>query len=109
MAGETGTVKTREYCDADARPVGILVADTLGQFNLAHVSPEQRDVFLGPFRHARSTDEAHRTAIREAIGAEWVTIAESDGEIIGLLRGRAGRLQSLFVRGDHQRSGIGRR
>ena len=43
------------------------------------------------FRHARSLDPAHRAAI------------------VGVLRGRADKLQSLFVRADHHRRGIGRR
>ncbi len=38
-----------------------------------------------------------------------VFVAEEDGEIVGALRGRKDRLQSLFVRGDHHRHGIGRR
>ena len=36
-------------------------------------------------------------------------MAEDDGQIVGVLRGRPDKLQSLFVRGDHQRSGIGSR
>ena len=102
-------VTIRPYSRADAVAVGVLVADTFGRFNLASVAPEERDAFLGPFRHARSTDQAHRTAIHEVIRAEWVIVAQSVGEIVGLLRGKPGRLQSLFVRGDHQREGIGRR
>ncbi|MCJ7726475.1 MAG: GNAT family N-acetyltransferase [Acidimicrobiia bacterium] len=33
--------------------------------------------------------------------------AETGSEVIGVLRGRRGRLQSLFVSGDHQRLGVG--
>ena len=38
-----------------------------------------------------------------------VYVAEEDGEVVGVLRGRKGRLASLFVRGDRHRQGIGRR
>jgi putative acetyltransferase len=38
-----------------------------------------------------------------------VFVAEDNGEIVGVLRGRIDKLASLFVRGDHQRQGIGRR
>ena len=36
-------------------------------------------------------------------------VAEDDGKIVGVLRGRRERLASLFVSGDHQRQGIGRK
>jgi GNAT superfamily N-acetyltransferase len=38
-----------------------------------------------------------------------VFVAEDEGGIVGVLRGRPGRLQSLFVSGSHHRRGIGRR
>jgi GNAT superfamily N-acetyltransferase len=38
-----------------------------------------------------------------------VFVAEDEGEIVGVLRGRKDRLASLFVRGDRHRQGIGRR
>jgi GNAT superfamily N-acetyltransferase len=37
-----------------------------------------------------------------------VFVAEMDGGIVGVLRGRDDKLQSLFVRGDFHRRGIGR-
>jgi predicted N-acetyltransferase YhbS len=43
------------------------------------------------------------------IRAPTVFVAEEDGEIVGVLRGRKERLASLFVREDHHRQGIGRR
>ena len=38
-----------------------------------------------------------------------VFVAEDGREIVGVLRGRKGRLAGLFVREDHHRQGIGRR
>ena len=38
-----------------------------------------------------------------------VFVADDAGEIIGVLRERSDRLQSLFVRGDRHREGIGKR
>ena len=38
-----------------------------------------------------------------------VFVAEDDGEIVGVLRGKPDKLQSLFVRKDHHRQGIGRK
>ncbi|MHB9034178.1 MAG: GNAT family N-acetyltransferase [Anaerolineae bacterium] len=40
--------------------------------------------------------------------SQVVLVAKDSSEIVGVLRGRSGRLGSLFVRSDHQRRGIGR-
>ena len=102
-------ISIRDYCESDAESVGRLIADTYAAFNLAHVSPEERDLFLGPFRHARSSERAHQEAIARVIRASMVLVAEADGQVVGVLRGRKDKLQSLFVRGDHHRQGIGGR
>jgi predicted N-acetyltransferase YhbS len=101
-------ITIREYHESDAVPVGILIADTYGAFNLSHASPEEQKAFLGPFQHARSTEKAHREAIAEVIHAAMVFVAEKDGEVVGVLRGKTEKLQSLFVSGAHHRQGIGR-
>jgi GNAT superfamily N-acetyltransferase len=101
-------ITIRPYHDTDAECVGRLIADTYGEFNLAFASPEERDKLLGPFRYARSSNRAHRQAIARVIWSEMVFVAEDDGQIVGVLRGREERLGSLFVRGDHHRRGIGR-
>jgi GNAT superfamily N-acetyltransferase len=102
-------IAIRDYRESDAASVGRLIADTFGEFNLSYASPEDRDRLLGPFRHARSTERSHREAIAEVIRADMVFVAEDGEEIVGVLRGRPDKLQSLFVRKDHHRQGIGRR
>jgi len=102
-------ITIRDYDTRDAEPVGRLIADTFGAFNLSFAPPEERAPYLGPFRHARSPDPAHRAAIARVIAADVVLVAQDGDEIVGVLRGRADKLQSLFVRADHQRQGIGRR
>ncbi len=99
----------RRYRESDAESVGRLIADTYGEFNLSSIPLEERDPFLGPFRYVRSADRMHRRAIIEIVKAPMVYVAEDDGEIVGVLRGREERLASLFVRGDKHRLGIGRR
>jgi putative acetyltransferase len=99
----------RPYSESDAPGVGRLIADTFGEFNLAYASPEERDLLLGPFLYARSQEPAHQAAIAEALRAEMVYVAQDEAELVGVLRGRPDKLQSLFVRADHQRQGIGRR
>jgi GNAT superfamily N-acetyltransferase len=102
-------ITIRHYRESDAESVGRLIADTFGEFNLSYASPDERDRLLGPFRYARSPEESHRQAIARTIRADLVFVAEDDGEILGVLRGRQDKLQSLFVRGDRHRQGIGRR
>jgi predicted N-acetyltransferase YhbS len=101
-------ITIRLYRETDAESVGRLIADTYGEFNLSFASPEERGKLLGPFRYARSSDSGHREAIAHAIRSELVLVAEDEGQIVGVLRGKRERLGSLFVRGDHHRQGIGR-
>jgi GNAT superfamily N-acetyltransferase len=88
--------------------VGRLIADTFTKYNLGFVPANELPLFLGPFRHAGSSDAAHKVAIAEVIRARVVLVADNGTEIIGVLRGRTDRLQSLFVRGDKHGNGIGR-
>ncbi len=102
-------ITIRNYREVDAKSVGKLIADTYGEFNLSFAPPQERAAFLGPFQYARSPEKTHQEAIARVIRAERVFVAEKDGEIVGVLRGRKEKLQSLFVRGDLHRQGIGRK
>lgn len=102
-------ITIRDYDENDAPSVGQLIADTYSKYNLNFLPMEERDPFLGPFQHAGSPDKAHQEAIARVIRSEMVFVAEDDGEIVGVLRGRKERLASLFVRGDRHRQGIGRK
>jgi GNAT superfamily N-acetyltransferase len=109
----------RRYRESDAPSAGRLIATTFSEFNLSFASPEERDQLLGPFRHADSSEEAHQEAIATAIRSEMVFVAvdtseahgagKGEGKLVGILRGRMGRLASLFVQRDYHRQGIGRR
>ena len=102
-------VTIRDYERRDAAQVGVLIADTFRTFNLDYASPEEQDLLLGPFRHARSADPAHREAVAGLIEAPMVFVAEDEGRIVGVLRGSTGRLHSLFVAASRHGQGIGRR
>jgi predicted N-acetyltransferase YhbS len=102
-------ITIRPYRESDARSVGQLIADTYAEFNLSFASPEDRALLLGPFQHAHSPDKAHQEAIARTIRSEMVFVAEEEGEVVGVLRGRWERLASLFVRADRHRQGVGRR
>ncbi|MBN2389700.1 MAG: GNAT family N-acetyltransferase [Anaerolineae bacterium] len=101
-------ITIRDYREDDAPSVGQLIAATFGEFNLDYASPQERALLLGPFQHAASQEPAHQAAIAEAIEADMVFVAEDAGEIVGVLRGRPDKLQSLFVGKDYHRQGIGR-
>lgn len=95
--------------ESDSRPAGMLIAETYRKFNLGFAPPEEQEKLLGPFRFAGSDEPKHREAIKIVLRTEIIYVAEDAGEIVGVLRCRPGRLQSLFVREDHHRQGIGRK
>ena len=102
------TIRDYHHRD-DAQSIGRLIADTYSKYNLDFLPPEKRGPFLGPFQHAYSPDPKHQEAIANVVASEMLFVAEQDGEIVGVLRGRKERLASLFVRGDRHRQGIGRK
>jgi GNAT superfamily N-acetyltransferase len=93
----------------DAQAVGVVIAETYRKFNLGFASPEEQEKLLGPFRHAVSADPVLQEAITGVLRTEMVFVAVADNQIVGVLRCKPGRLQSLFVREDHHHQGIGRR
>jgi GNAT superfamily N-acetyltransferase len=101
-------ITIREYTEQDAESVGKVIADTYSKFNLSYLPPEELNLFLGPFQHANSLEKSNQEAIANMIWSEWVFVAEDEGKIVGVLRGRKERLGSLFVKGNHHRQGIGR-
>ena len=103
------TMLIREYDEKDACEIGRLIADTYREFNLSFASPEELKLFLGPFQYAYSSDPAHQAAIAGVVWSEMGYVAEINGEIAGVLRGRKERLASLFVRKDFHHQGVGRR
>ena len=102
-------IKIRDYQEDDAGQVGILIADTYTEFNLGFASTEELPLLLGPFQHARSSDQDHQKQIVDTIQSEIVLVAEDGSKIVGVLRGRKERLASLFVHKDYHRRGIGQK
>ena len=87
----------RSFRAPDARQVGVLIADTFGEFNLNYASSEDRQLLLGPFRYARSDDPEHQAVIAQIIQAAIMLVADDGGRIVGVLRGRSDRLQSCLL------------
>ena len=98
----------RSYRAEDAPEVGRLIASTYREFNLSHADPEEQDRLLGPFRHADSEDPKHQEAIASILASQMLYVAEVDGILAGVLRGREGVLASLFVGKAFHRQGVGR-
>ena len=101
-------MKIRLYREKDAAEVGRLIASTYREFNLSHADPQEQDRLLGPFRHADSEDPKHQEAIASILASPMLYVAELDGILAGVLRGREGVLASLFVGKAFHRQGIGR-
>ncbi len=93
----------------DAQAAGVVIAETYRKFNLGFASPEEQEKLLGPFRYAGSSDPVLQEAITRVLKTEMIFVAEAGSQIVGVLRCKPGRLQSLFVRQDHHHQGIGRR
>jgi GNAT superfamily N-acetyltransferase len=102
-------VTIRNYNEEDASSVGILIADTYSEFNLDFADPAELKRLLGPFHYTRSQDPVHQQAIVDILQSGMMYVAEVEGEIVGVLRGREGRLASLFVDKRYHRQRIGRR
>lgn len=103
-------VTIRNYDEkTDAQKVGMLIAETYRAYNLDFASPDEQLKLLGPFRYAGSTDPVQQEAITRVLRTDMIFVAEDGDQIVGVLRCKPGRLQSLFVRGDHHHQGIGRK
>jgi GNAT superfamily N-acetyltransferase len=103
-------INIRDYAEpSDTLQVGQLIADTFSEYNLSFTTTEERKLYLGPFQYAGSPLPDHQEAIAQVIRASMVFVAEVEGNIVGVLRGRKDRLQSLFVLGDYHKRGVGRR
>ena len=96
----------RAYTSNDALQVGRLIKDTYSQLNLSFLPARDQDPFLGPFQYASNPDPAQLEAIHGVIQSEIVILAEDTEKIVGVIRGRIGRLGSLFVHHDFHRQGI---
>jgi len=98
----------REARDEDYASIACLIADVYSRYNLDFLAEPEREPFLGPFSYAGSTDAGHREALRRTIWSPTLLVADRDGSVVGVLRGRPERLASLFVHSAHHRRGIGR-
>lgn len=106
---QSSQVIIRSYQKRDSHQVGRLIAATYREINLSSIPEDEVGAYLGPFQFAWSPEKNHQEAIEEIIQSEIVLVAETEGEIVGVLRGRPVRLGSLFVRKENHRQGIGRR
>jgi putative acetyltransferase len=98
----------RDYQKDDALEVGLLIKNTYSEFNLDFLEKDQLAAFLGPFAFVGDGNPAHHQALQDVIWSQFVYLAEVDGVIAGVLRGRMDRLGSLFVDREYHHQGIGR-
>ena len=98
----------RDYQKDDAFAVGLLIKKTYSEFDLDFLEKEQLPAYLGPFAFAGDGNPGHQQALQAVIWSQFVYLAEINGTIAGVLRGRMDRLGSLFVAWEHHQQGIGR-
>lgn len=98
----------RDYRKDDTPEVGLLIKKTYSEFNLDFLEKEQLPAYLGPFAFAGDGDPVHQQVIDRMIQSQFVYLAEVEGVIAGVLRGRMDRLGSLFVAKEFHRQGIAR-
>lgn len=98
----------RSFNEQDAPQVGRLIADTYKKYNLSFTTSENQQKMLGPFKHAFSDQPEHQKAIENILRAPFILVAETEDQIVGVLRGRKERLASLFVHEKYHNQGIGR-
>lgn len=102
-------ITIRPYRESDAVQAGCLIADVYRKFNLGFIPDAEVAPYLGPFYYAYSEEVEHKKGIINILKTQWLWVAVSqNNEIVGVLRGKPERLQSLFVREDHHGQGIGR-
>ena len=99
-------IAVRDYTVDDAPAVGMLIKSTYSEFNLDFLTAEERGPYLGPFAHADDPSPDQLEDLKNVIWSEIVLVAENRDRIVGVLRGRPGRLGSLFVAKDQHRKGI---
>jgi hypothetical protein len=90
-------ITIRRYREDDAETVGRLIAETYTRHNLDFLPTGATAQFLASFQHAGSDQRSHRVAIAEAIRAATVLVAEEDGEMVGVLRGRADKSEAESI------------
>ncbi len=99
-------ITLRKFRKADTQVVALLVMSTYRQFNSTeyvskHAIKEYLD-YYDPRKNAikQLYENFQRTPI--------FYVAVDDNRIIGMIRGRPGRISNLFVDGEHHKKGVGR-
>jgi len=91
-------IRLRSYREQDSVAVGILIAEILSKNILDSIPENEKPAYMGPFYNAHSTDSSHQQQVAMFIQDTFVFVAEDeDGKIVGVLRGRPGRLHGLYV------------
>lgn len=102
-------IEIRKYTKEDSMQIGQLILEIYRDFNLDFAKPKQQKELLGPFYYAHSNKKEHIEKIAETIQAKILLVALYRDKIVGVLRGKEDKLQSLFVDRKYHRKGIGRK
>jgi len=103
-------LRVRSYREQDSISVGILIAEVYSKYILETMPEIEKPDYMGPFFNAYSDDSAVQQQVAMFIQDTFVFVAEDeDGKIVGVLRGRPGRLDGLFVHDWYFFQDIGRK
>ena len=103
-----GKMKIRKFQEKDIRQVAKLKNEVYSQFNSKEYFEKKAANKYIEHTSLKKSDKE----LLEAFTGKRTTIfyvAEENNKIIGMIRGRPGRISNLFVDGKQHKKGIGRR
>lgn len=98
--------KIRNYHPDDLKDVCLLIARTFKRFNSKEGTKQGVNDFVGFYRYFKKHEKEIINVFKKD-KFHYVAIG-SDGDIIGVVRGRINRIANLFVDGDFHGNGIGK-
>jgi len=99
-------VKLRKFLKKDTKAVALLVMNVYKKFNsLEFFKKSAVQDYLDYYDPKKNTiEQLYKNFRRTPI----FYVAVEKNKIIGMIRGRTGRISNLFVNGDYHKKGIGR-
>jgi GNAT superfamily N-acetyltransferase len=98
-------MKIRKFKPADTVAAAQIIRDTYGTFNKNEGTKDAVQGYIDFWDPEKQLDEIKKRFSKKGI----FLIAEEDGKVVGVARGRKEKLTTLFVKGALHNRGIGRK